>query len=147
MSHYLSLGLQFLFSLKREAAKPDFFIFNQKICIIFLCCCKENILLFSGSSYRSYNWLLYLQVGHKPLIDCISQREDIQRLVLLVCNQDQSPFLQLLLFSPSRGRAIRLLQLLVEYLVLFILKKNRKLRIYINYRQLNSIIRIDILYP
>ena len=38
---------------------------------------------------------------------------------------------------------IRLLQLLVEYLVLFILKKNRKLRICINYRQLNSIIRKD----
>ena len=38
---------------------------------------------------------------------------------------------------------IRLLQLLVGYLVLFILKKNRKLRIYINYRQLNSITRKD----
>ena len=38
---------------------------------------------------------------------------------------------------------IRLLQLLVEYLVLFIPKKNRKLRIYINYRQLNSITRKD----
>ena len=29
---------------------------------------------------------------------------------------------------------IRLLQLLVKYLVLFILKKNGKLKIYINYR-------------
>ena len=29
---------------------------------------------------------------------------------------------------------IKLLQLLVGYLVLFILKKNRKLRMYINYR-------------
>ena len=38
---------------------------------------------------------------------------------------------------------IRLLQLLAGYLVLFVLKKNRKLRIYINYRQLNSIIRKD----
>ena len=38
---------------------------------------------------------------------------------------------------------IRLLQLLVGYLVLFILKKNGKLRICINYRQLNSIIRKD----
>ena len=38
---------------------------------------------------------------------------------------------------------IQPLQLLVEYLVLFILKKNRKLRIYINYRQLNSIIKKD----
>ena len=38
---------------------------------------------------------------------------------------------------------IRLLQLLVGYLVLFILKKNRKLKMYINYRQLNSIIRKD----
>ena len=38
---------------------------------------------------------------------------------------------------------IRLLQLLAGYLVLFILKKNRKLRMYINYKQLNSIIRKD----
>ena len=38
---------------------------------------------------------------------------------------------------------IRLLQLLVRYLVLFILKKNGKLRMYINYRQLNSIIKKD----
>ena len=38
---------------------------------------------------------------------------------------------------------IRLLQLLAEYLILFILKKNRKLRMYINYRQLNSITRKD----
>ena len=36
---------------------------------------------------------------------------------------------------------IQLLQLLAGYLVLFILKKNGKLRIYINYRQLNSIIK------
>ena len=42
-----------------------------------------------------------------------------------------------------RKEYIRLLQLLVGYLVLFILKKNRKLRLYINYRQLNSIIRKD----
>ena len=60
MSYYLSLGLQFLFSFKVEVARLDFFIFNQKIYIIFLCCYKENILLFSSSSYRSYNWLLYL---------------------------------------------------------------------------------------
>ena len=38
---------------------------------------------------------------------------------------------------------IWLLQLLVRYLVLFIPKKNRKLRIYINYKQLNSIIKKD----
>ena len=38
---------------------------------------------------------------------------------------------------------IRLLQLLVGYLVLFILKKNGKLRIYIDYRQLNSITKKD----
>ena len=38
---------------------------------------------------------------------------------------------------------IRLLQLLAGYLVLFILKKNRKLRMCINYRQLNSIIKKD----
>ena len=38
---------------------------------------------------------------------------------------------------------IKLLQSLTEYLVLFILKKNRKLRIYINYKQLNSIIKKD----
>ena len=38
---------------------------------------------------------------------------------------------------------IQLLQLLVGYLVLFILKKNGKLRICINYRQLNSIIKKD----
>ena len=36
---------------------------------------------------------------------------------------------------------IQPLQLLVGYLVLFILKKNGKLRMYINYRQLNSIIK------
>ena len=35
------------------------------------------------------------------------------------------------------------LQLLTGYSVLFILKKNGKLRIYINYRQLNSIIKKD----
>ena len=38
---------------------------------------------------------------------------------------------------------IWLLQLLIGYLVLFIPKKNGKLRIYINYRQLNSIIKKD----
>ena len=38
---------------------------------------------------------------------------------------------------------IQLLQLLVGYLVLFIPKKNGKLRMYINYRQLNSIIKKD----
>ena len=38
---------------------------------------------------------------------------------------------------------IQLLQLLIGYPVLFILKKNGKLRIYINYRQLNSIIKKD----
>ena len=32
-------------------------------------------------------------------------------------------------------------QSLVGYLVLFILKKNKKLRMYINYKQLNSIIK------
>ena len=38
---------------------------------------------------------------------------------------------------------IRLLQSLTGDLVLFVLKKNGKLRLYINYRQLNSIIRKD----
>ena len=38
---------------------------------------------------------------------------------------------------------IQLLQLLVGYLVLFIPKKNRKLIKYINYKQLNSIIKKD----
>ena len=38
---------------------------------------------------------------------------------------------------------IQPLQLLAGYLVLFIPKKNRKLRMYINYRQLNSIIKKD----
>ena len=38
---------------------------------------------------------------------------------------------------------IWLLQLLVKYLVLFILKKNGKLRMCINYRQLNSIMKKD----
>ena len=38
---------------------------------------------------------------------------------------------------------IWLLQLLAGYLILFILKKNKKLRMYINYRQLNSIIKKD----
>ena len=38
---------------------------------------------------------------------------------------------------------IQPLQLLVGYLVLFIPKKNGKLRICINYRQLNSIIKKD----
>ena len=35
------------------------------------------------------------------------------------------------------------LQSLVEYLVLFILKKNGKLKMCINYKQLNSIIKKD----
>ena len=38
---------------------------------------------------------------------------------------------------------IQPLQLSVGYLVLFILKKNGKLRIYINYRQPNNIIKKD----
>ena len=38
---------------------------------------------------------------------------------------------------------IQLLQLLAGYLVLFIPKKNGKLRMCINYRQLNSIIKKD----
>ena len=38
---------------------------------------------------------------------------------------------------------IKLLQLLARYPVLFILKKNKKLRMCINYRQLNSITRKD----
>jgi len=38
---------------------------------------------------------------------------------------------------------IKLLQLLIGYLILFVLKKNGKLRLYINYRQLNSIIKKD----
>ena len=42
-----------------------------------------------------------------------------------------------------KKKYIQLLQLLAGYLVLFILKKNRKLRMYINYRQLNSIIKKD----
>jgi len=40
-----------------------------------------------------------------------------------------------------RLRRIRFLQLLVDYLVLFVLKKGGKLRLCINYRQLNSIIK------
>ena len=36
---------------------------------------------------------------------------------------------------------IQPLQLLAGYLVLFIPKKNRKLRMYIDYRQLNNIIK------
>jgi hypothetical protein len=40
-------------------------------------------------------------------------------------------------------KRIRPSQSLTGYLVLFIPKKNRKLRIYINYRQLNSIIKKD----
>ena len=42
-----------------------------------------------------------------------------------------------------RKRYIKPLQLSAGYSVLFILKKNRKLRIYINYKQLNSIIKKD----
>ena len=38
---------------------------------------------------------------------------------------------------------IQPLQLLAKYLVLFIPKKNGKLRMYINYKQLNSIIKKD----
>ena len=38
---------------------------------------------------------------------------------------------------------IQPLQLLIGYSVLFILKKNGKLKICINYRQLNSIIKKD----
>jgi len=38
---------------------------------------------------------------------------------------------------------IRLLQLLAGYPVLFVLKKNGKLRIYIDYKQLNNITRKD----
>ena len=38
---------------------------------------------------------------------------------------------------------IQLSQLLIGYLILFILKKNGKLRMCINYRQLNSIIKKD----
>ena len=42
-----------------------------------------------------------------------------------------------------RKRYIQLLQLLVGYSVLFIPKKNGKLRICINYKQLNSITKKD----
>jgi len=42
-----------------------------------------------------------------------------------------------------RLRQIRPSQLLVGYLILFVPKKNRKLRLYINYRQLNSITKKD----
>jgi hypothetical protein len=42
-----------------------------------------------------------------------------------------------------RFKRIRPLQLLAGYSVLFILKKNRKFRIYINYKQLNNIIKKD----
>ena len=42
-----------------------------------------------------------------------------------------------------RKEYIQPLQLLAGYLVLFIPKKNGELRIYINYRQLNSIIKKD----
>jgi len=40
-------------------------------------------------------------------------------------------------------KQIRLSQSLAGYLILFIPKKNRKLRLYINYRQLNSITKKD----
>ena len=40
-------------------------------------------------------------------------------------------------------RRIKPSQLSASYSVLFILKKNRKLKIYINYKQLNSIIKKD----
>ena len=40
-----------------------------------------------------------------------------------------------------RLRRIRPLQLLISYLVLFILKKSGQFKLYINYRQLNSIIK------
>jgi hypothetical protein len=42
-----------------------------------------------------------------------------------------------------RLKKIKFLSLSADYSVLFILKKNRKLRIYINYKQLNSIIKKD----
>jgi len=42
-----------------------------------------------------------------------------------------------------RLKRIRLLQLSANYPVLFVLKKDRKLRLYINYRQLNSITKKD----
>ena len=42
-----------------------------------------------------------------------------------------------------KKRYIQLLQLLVGYPVLFIPKKNGKLRMCINYKQLNSIIKKD----
>ena len=40
-------------------------------------------------------------------------------------------------------KRIKSLQLSAGYPILFILKKNRKLRIYIDYKQLNSIIKKD----
>ena len=61
VSYYLSLELQFLFPFKKEVVRPDFLIFNQKLRIKFFRSCKENVLLFSSSSYSSYYWLLYLQ--------------------------------------------------------------------------------------
>ncbi len=39
-----------------------------------------------------------------------------------------------------KKRFIREFKLLVGYLILFIIKKNRSLRLYINYRKLNNII-------
>jgi len=42
-----------------------------------------------------------------------------------------------------RLRKIKSLQLSVGYLVLFVLKKNGKLRLCINYKQLNSITKKD----
>ena len=44
-----------------------------------------------------------------------------------------------------RKRIIREFKSLVDYLILFILKKDGKLRLYVNYRKLNNItIKIDI---
>jgi len=40
-------------------------------------------------------------------------------------------------------KQIRPSQLLAGYLILFVLKKNGKLRLYINYKQLNSITKKD----
>ena len=40
-------------------------------------------------------------------------------------------------------KRIKPLQSLASYLILFILKKNEKFRMYINYKQLNSIIKKD----
>ena len=60
VGYYLNPWFQFLFSFKDKAVILDFLVFYQKICVIFFCSCKENILFSFSSSYRGQNWLFYL---------------------------------------------------------------------------------------